>query len=276
MPTQAGIKSSVTSFRRHEYKYLIPQSLMEPVRDFILPYCDMDPFAHDEADEFYKVKTLYLDSADHKCYWDLQEEAESRFELRVRAYGRDSGGSVKLEIKRRFNDVCYKTAVKVHEEIWPELFLPQNSELTEVSAQSANPTVQRFLVLAHAIAAGPKMLIQHERQAFQSRIDRYVRITFDRRTCHQPKHSYDLRANPAHWVYGNDLDASDQAEPMVILELKMMAHPPIWLLEMIRRFELVRMNHSKYCAAVTRVLSGGGIARETPRPAPVLQWRKRA
>jgi SPX domain protein involved in polyphosphate accumulation len=263
MPAEGS--NSIISFRRYEFKYLISPSLMEPIRNFIRPYCDMDPYAQEESDEFYTVKTFYLDSADYRSYRDVLEEVPSRFTLRIRAYGKNPGGLVKLEIKRRFNDVCYKASVKVHEKLWPKLFLLQWPQGVDDFAQTTNPMVRRFIGLARSIDAEPKMLIQYQRQAFQSRIDRYVRISFDRRLCHQTKNAFDLRAYPEDWVHSDDLNFIGDSGPRIILELKMMAHPPIWVLDMIRKFELVPRNYSKYCTAVTRLMNRGSIAHETSR-----------
>ena len=113
--------SSVNLFRRYEYKYLISPELVDPIRKFLLSYCYMDPFAQKEPDKFYTVQNLYLDSADYRTYWDAQEEAPSRFKLRFRSYGSDPAAWNKFEIKRRLNDVCYKTSVKVRYKTWPEM-----------------------------------------------------------------------------------------------------------------------------------------------------------
>ena len=246
--------SSVISFRRYEYKYLISPELMNPIRKFLLSYCYLDPFAHKEPDEFYAVQNLYLDSADYRAYQDAQLEAPSRLKLRIRAYGRDPAALTKFEIKRRFNDVCYKTSVKVCHKTWPGLLDPQGFPSIDTVTRMANPSLRRFMALAHSLHAEPKMLIRYERQAFQSKIDRYVRITFDRRICHQPKDTYGLRAQPGNWVCSNAGDSGD-VEPYVILELKMMAHPPIWVMELLRRFQLISRGYSKYCTAVTSILS---------------------
>ena len=248
---------------------------MEPIRRFIRPYCDLDPYARRETDGFYAVRTLYLDSEDYKTYWDAQEEIPSRFKLRIRTYGRNAESFVKFEIKRHFNDVCYKTSVRANEEIWARLFATRNPQGIDLSPKTANPAVQRFLGLAHAIDAEPKILIQFERQAFQSRTDRFVRISFDRRICHHSRDAYDLKAYQMDWSFNEGSVYTGEPGPHIILELKMMAHPPIWLLDLIRRFGLVGRSSSKYRTAVTRVLKREQIAREPSLSMAATPWEKR-
>jgi SPX domain protein involved in polyphosphate accumulation len=250
------------SLQRYEHKYLIHPELIDPIVSFIRPYCRMDPFAQEASDQYYPIKTLYLDSPDYRTYWDAREEVASRFKLRIRVYGDDDSGLVKFEIKRRFKDVCLKTTINLHGETWPELLVLPSCRHIENAQHSDNPALLGFIGLAHRIHAEPKMLILYERQAFQSNFDRYVRISFDRRICHQTKHSCDFNAQPANWIFNDGFDSSGEPGPHAVLELKVMTRAPIWLVDMVRRFGLVRRGFSKYCTAVTRMMTQEQMLRE--------------
>jgi hypothetical protein len=257
------------SLQRYEYKYLIPPELVDPIVSFIRPYCRMDPYAEKAKNKYYSIKTLYLDSPDYRTYWDVQEEVASRFKLRIRIYGEDDTGLVKFEIKRRFKDICLKTTVNIHDKMWPEwLELPIRRHI-ENSLQPENPALLGFIGLAHRIHAEPKILIAYERQAFLSNIDRYVRISFDRRICHQSKYDYNFNSQRENWVYNDGFDSSGEIGPRSVLELKLMTRAPIWLVDMVRRFGLSRRGFSKYCTAVSRTLAQNEVVRElfTAKPA---------
>ena len=85
-----------------------------------------------------------------------------------------------------------------------------------------NPALLEYIELARRIYAEPKVVVAFERQAYKSNIDRYVRISFDRRVCHQPKNSYDFNTQEESWIYDDGVDVSGEFGPRVILELKVM------------------------------------------------------
>ena len=72
----------------------------------------MDRFAAREPEKFYTITSLYLDTDGYKTFWDKQSDAPSRFKLRVRTYGDETGGPVKFEIKRFLNEITRKTSVQ--------------------------------------------------------------------------------------------------------------------------------------------------------------------
>jgi SPX domain protein involved in polyphosphate accumulation len=265
------IHGDAFSLQRYELKYLISPELIDPIISFIRPYCRMDPFSERAKDKYYCIKTLYLDSPDYRTYWDVQEKAASRFKLRIRIYGNDDTGLVKFEIKRRFKDICLKTTVNVHDEMWPELLELSNHKHRENSLQPDNPALLEFVGLAYRIRAEPKMLISYERKAFQSTVDRYVRISFDRRICHQTKYICDFTSRPENWIYNDGFDSTGVIGPHVVLELKLMTRAPVWIVDLVRRFGLVREGFSKYCTAVTQALTQDQVVREQFQSKPAIR-----
>ncbi|MFB3776658.1 MAG: VTC domain-containing protein [Bryobacteraceae bacterium] len=271
MPAANGVV-----FQRYEYKYVIPPDLMEPIRSFLRPYCDMDRYAAREDEKFYTITSLYLDNVDFKTYWDKEAEVPNRFKLRVRTYGRHAEGPVKFEIKRRFNEVSRKTWLEVPRDIWPALFrLPLDGEALALSAKQRS-ALEDFLGLAGIMRAEPKMLVRYERQAFISRIDRYVRISFDRRLRYQRCDRYGLKGEPFRWSNNDGTDSTDESGSRVILELKFMNSAPVWLVDLVRTFGLMRRGFSKYCTAVTLSLGANrtGCALDLAIPAAGVRMRR--
>lgn len=271
---QDGMNDPV-AFQRYEYKYIIPSDLMEPIRSFIRPYCDMDPYAERERDKFYTIRTLYLDSAAYRTYWDKVEEVPDRFKLRIRTYGRNSHGPVKFEVKRRFNDIFVKSSVVVPEVAWPGLLAGRANGSQPAMTAIEKSTFDGFIWLTGRLNAGPKMLVQYDRQAFRSRIDRYVRLSFDRRICHHPQNTLDLLGRTEAWVFNDDSDSLGEKGARAILELKFISAAPVWLSDMVRTFGLVRRGFSKYCSAVTRTLHREQAAQEYALAVPLLGMTRR-
>jgi hypothetical protein len=136
--------------------------------------------------------------------------------------------------------------------------------------------MEDFLGLARGLRVSPKMLVRYERRAFVSRIDRYVRISFDRRLRYQPWNEYDLAGAPSLWQHNDGVDSLDEPGPRVILELKFMTSAPIWLVDLVRTFGLLRRGFSKYCTAVTRSLSAAASGGDFSLAVPAMRlvrWR---
>lgn len=249
-------------FQRYEYKYTIPAALMAPIRTFLRPYCDMDTYAGREPDQFYTITTLYLDSDRYKTYWDKEEDVPVRFKLRVRTYGAHGDGPVKFEVKRRFNEVFRKIRVEVPRESWPSLLTGPAHGFELEPGPPEKTVLDDFLWLVDTLRAKPKVLVRYQRQAFISRIDRYVRISFDRRLRYQPASTYDLKGLPDCWRATEDPASLDELGAKVILELKFMTRAPVWLVDLVRTFGLMRRGFSKYCFAVRGVVKAETMGRE--------------
>lgn len=262
-------------FQRYEYKYTIPARLLAPIRAFLRPYCDLDPYAAREPEGFYTITTLYLDSDAYKTFWDKEGEAPQRYKLRVRTYGPQADGPVKFEVKRRFNDVFRKTRVGVPREGWPSLLSAPGAPSLFPRGSREQAALDDFLHLVHLIRATPKVLVRYERQAFVSRIDRYARVSFDRRLRYQPSTSYDLKGRQGAWRVSEDPASFDELGSRIILELKFMSRAPVWLVDLVRQFGLLRRGFSKYCFAVRGILGADRIGRELAESVPAYGVHRR-
>jgi hypothetical protein len=93
-------------------------------------------------------------------------------------------------------------------------------------------------------------LIRYCRQAFCSRYEDYVRITFDSRLAYQrrdvPELVPDSRWTPVEALNGD----------IVLMEVKFKNRSPLWVAELIRRFGLVSQGFSKYRASMQQAHAG--------------------
>lgn len=236
-------------FERYEFKYWVPEPLTAPIARFIAPYVDLDPASARAPDRQYTITSIYLDSPRWSLYADSTEDRLDRFKLRVRTYGEGSDGPVTVEVKRKVKDVVVKSRA----------FLPRGSYPACIedpcSVRPAFPTAEEaryyddFLRRMAERQVSPRVLVRYTREAYESVVDEYVRVTFDRRIRYQPAEGWDLLGDPRAWV-PIDGARENQAGAFASIELKCEAAFPRWLHDMVATFELSRGSYSKYVRAV--------------------------
>ncbi len=234
---------------RRELKYAVTEAQAQRLMDYVAPYCLEDPHAPGPRED-YTVTSLYLDTERLDHYWAKKTLQPVRMKVRVRTYGRDAGGVVFVEVKRRYGDVIVKSRARVPRDVW--------SGLVEGRA----PTDWNFLRPADVAALedfhtqvvrqrlGPVVAVRYERTALVGRVDPGFRITFDRQLRSQRT---DVPLLPAADVGYRAIDFGvllGSGFSPVILELKFSERFPLWVEDMVRRFGLLRQSLSKYVAAV--------------------------
>lgn len=231
---------------RYELKYMIPLSLVKPISDFASLYCAPDPHTLASDTGYYRVTTLYLDSPQALFLRMRLEGAENRFNIRVRAYG-ETPGPPFLEIKQKYGQVIRKYRAGIQDSDWQRAFTHPGCGLAGKdgdSEEARNLRLFERVVFTHQ--AEPKILTQYLRSAWISRVDAYARVTFDRNLRYMEEEGWELAPREA------DMRPCDEAgcfDPgcSVILELKChAASVPLWMIEMIRCFQLQRRSFSKY------------------------------
>ena len=111
-----------------------------------------------------------------------------------------------------------------------------------------------FERLVYSYDASPVVLTQYLRKAWISEVDDYARVTFDIDLRFRPENAY----NPVPGE--NDMVSCDHSlifdpECSVILELKCYTTSvPVWMLDLIRLFNLKRNSFSKYAAGASELL----------------------
>lgn len=231
---------------RYEYKYLIPSSLVDPIRAAVRTTSKIDKYAG--PDGTYRIRSLYFDTDRFDLFWANERAAPDRFKLRARSYpGKPS--PVFLEVKRRVLDVIVKTRAAVPADAWREVLAGDAAALAALSP-SARSGALKFLAPYHRHHVRPVVLVEYEREAYISEVDSYARLTFDRKIVVQPQESLDLEANPRSWRPIDHPAQTRTLEPVCVLELKFERRPPRWMVAFVRRLELVRYSFSKYCYGV--------------------------
>lgn len=252
-------KVSPLELERYELKFLIHQDLVEPISQYIENLgCFLDAYA-DET-QTYLINSLYLDSPNSLFARKKINGDEPRFNLRIRSYGSRPVAPYFIEVKYKECGIVRKYRHPLSEEIWTNYFsgdfaVPFSSEIEDDA-----PNYRTIERLARTYNVEPKILTQYRRKAYLSAIDDYARVTFDSDLRFQKVDSYILEPNDEAMIhYDNPLHFSEGAN--VILELKCTTKVPLWIMDVIKYFNLDRGNFSKYTSSSSELQSLESVPR---------------
>jgi hypothetical protein len=234
---------------RHELKYIIPESLAQRIAVYASAYCDRDRFL-DPGKTEYTITSLYLDSPQLHYFWDKKNLRWDRTKLRVRTYGMQCEGPVFAEVKRRFGDIVSKLRTKVPRETWPTLITSPTAFDPALFPSSKLHVLQDFCIQCERMNLGPLVLVRYDREPFAGRHDRQNRVTLDRSLRHRPAVDPVLSPDDSEYLPVHFSAGVFTCEPRVVLEMKFDRGFPIWMNEMVERFDLDRGSFSKYTRCV--------------------------
>jgi len=245
---------------RYELKYLIPVSLIEPVSSFISAYCVLDKHSLAKEDHFYTVNSLYFDSPDLIFLRRRMIGVENRFNMRVRCYGENPHPPYFLEIKQKCGDIIKKTRANIFEKHWPHVLTDPCFCCDDLDEKN-HTYVQSFLRTALIYNAEPKVHIQYRRFAWVSEVDDYARVTFDIDIKCKEEHGYLLDTAD---LFNYDGAPVLLPEGNVVLELKCYSSQvPLWMIDLIRTFQLNRTSFSKYMTGMMGICGSFDCGFET-------------
>lgn len=238
-------------FCRHEIKFLIPPSLLEPISEYVEMYCDLDPYSQKSPDKHYMINNLYFDTDGFEFLNRKRQDVPNRFNVRARSYGESPKPPYFLEVKQKINAMTRKIRAKVYDESWDE-FLKNGvpDHVLETYGEQERNNLSTFVHVVQSFRAEPKVLTQYRRKAYASHIDEYARVTFDRdlryiatneHNLHPPMKDMNFYDDPI--IYGLD------EESKIVLELKSNKEVPYWMIDLIRIFDLQQTGFSKYATS---------------------------
>ncbi len=237
---------------RYEAKYLIPRQLINPIVNFISPYCAFDKHSALSEDRFYKVNSLYFDTPDYLFLRQRMNKAERRFNMRIRSYGDDPEFPYFFEIKQRIGDIIRKRRARIDNQDFAKFFHSTSVSPPPCDDQKNAEYRDLFYYTANLYNARPVVLVQYRRQAFFSNCDDYARVTFDIDLRYMQQSSYEpIPLKGGMFCCENCFDR----EHNVVLELKCCKSTvPAWMIDLIRTFQLNRRGFSKYSNCLKAVL----------------------
>lgn len=97
---------------RLEYKYLVPFSDLDRLRNNLLKYLEFDEYAAIRPNKEYTVRSIYLDSYDYKCYYEKLDGIHTRKKFRIRGYNKEKDNSrIFFEMKKKYDNFISKNRV---------------------------------------------------------------------------------------------------------------------------------------------------------------------
>ena len=245
-------KSSPLMLQRFELKFLIPSQLIKPIQDYAETYCVADPYADENG--WYTINTLYLDSPKNTFLRRRMNGDDTRYNMRLRSYGDNPIPPYFAEIKYKQNGVVKKFRTKLTQEDWDNDFARNDGVLfgPELLNDSENYLHFQRLAIVHNVE--PKVFTQYRRKALMSVVDDYARITFDNDLSCHPTEKFILSPDDnmlSH--YDNSTLFPDGTD--TILELKCTTSVPLWMMDLIKYFDLSRSRFSKFANSFFEIQS---------------------
>ena len=237
---------------RFELKYQIPMEMVAPISKFVSVYCRLDRHSQEAPGGYYPVVSLYLDSPAYTFLERRRQGAEKRFNMRIRSYGSPSGIPCYFEIKQKTGQIVKKFRAAVQDQRWPAMLTSPGADWNQETGWG-NDNLRLFCSLALSYNTTPKVLTQYLRKAYVSEVDDYARVTFDRELKFQPRDTYKVVVDESEMIH-HDHEACFEPGTSVILELKCPTRSvPLWMLDLIRCFDLKQGSFSKYAAGMEAV-----------------------
>ncbi len=233
--------------QRLELKYIIPEDIAVRIRDFLLPFLEIDSFGATQADLSYPVHSLYLDSPDLHTYRSTINGDRNRYKLRIRFYEGRPQAPVFFEIKRREDSAIYKQRCAVARQAVAEVIagrIPDRHALAE-DGPDAERSLQTFIRLVNQLQARPIAHVAYRREAWLNRGNNRTRVTMDRcvQSCREPTIRLDTKLTDPVTVFDDE----------VVLELKFTDRFPNWMRELVQVFGLKQCSAAKYVDGIVRI-----------------------
>ena len=258
---------------RYEAKYIIPRGMVPLIRAFIEPFCKPDPYTRGDPPE-YRITTLQLDNDAYSLHYAKEIEANARFKLRVRTYGEIGSAPVFAEVKAKFEGTIVKTRATVPFKEWNEALIFGTRVPNCFKNEQQEMDFLQFKRVVWEMGAKPLALVRYTRESYIGTVDSYARITFDRELQYQMTDSWDDFGRSGVWRGMDSQLAQGFGLPYsgVVMEVKTLSYYPVWVVDMLQRFNLRRNGNCKYSTAIWREGAFAGYPETNDATAESLCW----
>lgn len=219
-----------TVFNRVEKKYILTEEQYTALRKMLEGYMTVDQYGETT------ICNIYYDTPDHLLVRRSLEKPIYKEKLRVRSYGTPkAGGTVFVEVKKKFKGVVYKRRASMG--------LEQAYEFTKgVPADTKDRQIENELLYFVKFYKGivPAMYLSYDRIAMFGNEDHELRLTFDANITFRED---DLLLESGS--YGRKL----LDKGVRIMEIKILNAMPLWLSHMLDELKIYPASFSKYGSA---------------------------
>ena len=225
---------------KYEFKYVVPESQIDQLREAIRPFVELDPYAEAMDANEYTVRSVYYDTSRFDYYFEKIDGYKVRKKIRVRGYNQKTGDDkVFMEIKRKLKEPIEKDRERLTFEVMKRLLAGEGSSaygdgLDDHGVNGAG----KFLFHVYRNNLKPVILVIYEREAFYDSYNNDIRITIDKNL-----HSIAYPSIDDLYSEGNAIPA---IKGNFILEVKFRDRFPGWLRQVVGRMGLIKRSASKY------------------------------
>jgi len=227
---------------RFEYKYLVEENQLEYLRKRLAPFVVADEFSRNSIIPEYTVRSIYFDTSNLKYYYEKIEGIKRRKKVRIRGYNRFSDENIIfLEVKRKYVNLSKKNRSALKYYNLEELIKSRDIEsyiLTDNGFSNSLDDAENFLHHIYKRSLKPIVLIVYDREAYLSKFNSSLRLTFDKNLRYLISPSLDK-------LYSDDKLEHTLANKF-IFEVKFSRGFPNWLQTIIRDLDISRRALSKY------------------------------
>ena len=167
---------------RREYKYLVPNYLLDDLRRDLSPFVEYDKYAINRPEKHYTVRSIYYDTLGLDYYNEKLAGTKVRKKIRIRGYNEPNDSNVVfLEIKRKLENFIDKHRTQVYYRNLEDLFYFGDIDSYIIQKNDdALDNAKRFFFHMNRYLLKPVSLVVYNREAFFSKFDSNIRITLDR------------------------------------------------------------------------------------------------
>ena len=225
---------------KREYKYLVPNGMIDHLRNEMKDFLEPDKYASIRPQKEYTVRSIYYDTKNLDAYYEKLDGIKNRKKLRIRGYNElEVKSIIFLEIKCKLESFTYKYRSMLNYDNLSDLLF--TGDLQSYILKKGDNLIEnagRFLFHLHKKRLKPVSLVTYDREAFFSKFDSNLRITFDKNLRYSSFPSIDE-------LYREDI-LKKAMKKHFILEIKFYRGYSGHLLKIIQQFNLARLSVSKY------------------------------
>jgi len=156
---------------RHELKFLSSPRELFLLENRIRHICRTD--ANTGGGKTYKIRSLYFDTYDNRCFHENEAGVDGRRKYRIRIYN-GNGDLIKLECKETLHGMKRKDVCRLTGEQCLQLMQGRAAQ-----AQEGQELLERFLAERSIEMLKPRIIVEYIRAPYVHPVGN-VRITFDR------------------------------------------------------------------------------------------------
>lgn len=222
-------------FKRYEIKYMLTTDQKAFILSVLSPHMNPDEFGRST------IRNIYFDTNNYRLIRHSMEKPVYKEKLRIRSYQRaDADDLIFMELKKKYRSVVYKRRILLPQS---EAFqLIQDPRHTPDHSQIANE-IAYFCEYYQPLH--PAVFLSYEREAFYSRDDSDLRVTFDE----------NILSRTSRLSLSEEPDGTPLLQGgYTIMEIKTSGSMPLWMAHCLTELHVCKTSYSKYGTAYQKII----------------------